>query len=90
MFGQSIHADDESYLALAIAILSGRTCEDSFRAIGCAARQKINRRWAPEEMRELQKMRESGMIWKDIAARYGMNTTSIQRAYAYWIRKGKI
>ncbi len=47
-------------------------------------RTNPKRVWTPEEIADISRMREQGMIWKDIGAKYGTSDTSVRKVYERW------
>ena len=75
----------EGYMALLVSILKNVPIEKAFRMLNGDIRK--NRRWTPDDILQVQMMRQEGMRWQDIAKVFGVTETVACKMYHQHIRK---
>ena len=83
------HSDDayiENYMALAVAILGNCPPDAAFRRLENGVSHETHK-WSWEDVDDIQKYREQGLKWKDIAGIYNISTTALHKSFHYWKRK---
>lgn len=85
------HETDENYAALAISVLRNVPVEAAFRMLDLEHRngERKNRTWSQKDIDYIEKMREQGIIWRDIALQFNMQKNSLIRIYRYWKKEKK-
>ena len=75
----------EGYMALLVSILKNVPTERAFRMLNGDIRK--NRQWTPDDILQVQMMRQEGMRWKDIAKAFGVTETQACKMYHQHRRK---
>lgn len=82
------HSDDaymENYMALAVSILGNCPPDTAFRRLENGVSYEKHK-WSWEDVDDIQKYRDQGLKWKDIAEIYDISASALHKNFHYWKR----